>query len=135
VRELIKSTNNQVDSSYGEYVIVADDTDAINSPSYDTMSYLEGEHLCVFTIDGVEQQQFIVRTDGMYEQKTGNHFLFADVTDGYGVVSITKFAIPVGKVGYICTLGTNRKYLEDWNAVFFEDVTQNPVATVVEVNG
>ena len=131
LREFVNSTNNQTNSSYGEYVIVTDNEEAINNPSYETMSSLGSSYTSqIFTIDRVENQQFIFKTDGTYEQKTGNYFNGSMVENFYGIVSISKFDIPEGKVGYICTGGANRMYLDGWNAVFYEDVTLNPVAKV-----
>jgi hypothetical protein len=137
VREFLSATDNHTRSSYMETIVIADNEEAINNPSHDTMRSLEGEHTCKFTLDGVENQQFLVDKDGTYRQVTSGYLsdsTYADWGNGFGIVSITRFDIPAGKVGYICTLGANRLYIDGWNAVFYEDVIQNPVATVAEVN-
>lgn len=129
--------------SYTDYMIIADDETAIQNPSYDTLSTLKcSEATSIFEIDGIENQQFVVKKDGSYEQKTGTHVSISTSNNEYGVVVIQKFEIPEGKIGYLCvsklhndnaTANNNSRWLEGVNAVFFENPYSNPTATVQEV--
>lgn len=121
-----------------DYMVIADDEDAINNPSFDSLSALKySERISIFTIDGVENQQFIIKNDGTYEQVTGTYASPDKATDGngYGIICILKFEIPEGKVGYLGatpygTSWNNTRWLDGWNAVFPYDITDNPVVIV-----
>ena len=137
VRSICKTTNANI--NYSSYMIIADDEEAINNPSYETMQSLKNSmNTSIFTIGDVGSQHFLVKTDGTYEQIQTGYIDSSGYENGYGVVNIQKFEIPSGKVGYLTstyiTSNSNYRYIEGINAVFYEDVTDNPIATVNEVS-
>ena len=138
VRSICKTTNANI--NYSSYMIIADDEEAINNPSYETMQSLKNSmNTSIFTIGDVGSQHFLVKTDGTYEQIQTGYIDSSGYENGYGVVNIQKFEIPSGKVGYLTstyiTSNSNYRYIEGINAVFPYDIMNNPTISVVESDG